>query len=264
MYLTITFFRKWRNPVIAMILLLLPVCVFAQKNGTEEVVYLKNHFGLTEVHGTLIPQKDSNQVAVRTWDKNVWVFSRSDIDSIGREKLTFPLKPNGWYNATSVSMYFGEDKGYQIQSMVGRRFHYRYYAGLGAAIDNYTIRSIPVFADLQANWFLTKATPFTYFDAGISNPWPKDNEINKYIGNLEKKIPGTYFNIGIGQRIHSLHSNHSWQFSIGYSLETMKLRYVQTYTSYDPVNPSQQVTSNNVQTFNYTFNRLVVRVGVTL
>ncbi|MGH2645056.1 MAG: hypothetical protein ACRDE2_13970 [Chitinophagaceae bacterium] len=247
-----------------MILLLLPMCALAQKKGAEDVVYLKNHFGVTEVHGTLIPEKDSNEIAVRTWDKNVWVFSRSDIDSIGREKLIFPSERNGWYNATSVAMYFGEAKGYQIQSVVGYRFLYRYYVGLGAAIDNYTIRSLPVFVDFQANWFLTKTTPFTYIDAGLSNPWPGDNEINKYMGNLDKKIPGTYLNFGIGQRIYCLHNNHSWEFSVGYSLETMKLRYVQNYTSYDPANPTQQITNPYVQTIQYTFNRLVLRVGFTL
>lgn len=264
MYPKTAYFCNWRNKVIAMILLLQPACALAQTKGMEDVVYLKSHFGLTEVHGTLIPRKDSNEVAVRTRDKSVWVFSRSDIEKISREKLIFQSKPKGWYNSTSVSAYFGGDKGYQIQSVVGYRFLYRYYAGLGAALDNYTIRSLPVFADLQGNWFLSKTTPFNYLDAGISNPWPRNNQILKYNGNLGKKIPGVYLNIGIGQRLHCLHNDHSWQFSIGYSLETMKLRYVQTYTSADPADPSQRITNLYTQTYQYTFNRLVLRVGFTL
>lgn len=85
-------FRKWFNKVIAMILILIPVSACAQKNRTENVVYLKSHLGLTGVNGTLISAKDSHTEAVRTQDSNVWVFSRSDIKSISREKLIFHIK----------------------------------------------------------------------------------------------------------------------------------------------------------------------------
>lgn len=264
MYPTITSFRKWHNKVIAMILLLLPACVFAQKKGTDEVVFLKNHFGLTEVHGTLIPGKDSNQIAIRTWDKNVWVFSRPDIDSISREKLIFPLTPGGWYNTTNAGIYFGEDKGYLIESVIGYRFHYRYYAGIGAAVDNYTIRTLPVFADFRTDFSLHKNSPFTYLDIGLANPWPKKNQYTGYYyagKSPDKKVPGCYLNIGIGQRLRTRQSNHTWEFSVGYSLETLKLVYMQNSFSPDP---TAENTPKQKDTYQYTFNRLVVKVGVTL
>lgn len=264
MYPETAYFRKCRNKVIAMILLLLPMCALAQKKGTEDVVHLKSHFGLTEVHGTLIPEKDSNEIAIRSWDKNVWVFSRSDIDSISREKLIFLSEPNGWYNTTSAALYFGEDKGYQIQSVVGYRFHYRYYAGLGAAIDNYTIRTLPVFADFRTDFSLHKNTPFAYVDIGLANPWPKKDQYAGYyyLGKSpDKKVPGCYLNIGIGQRLRSRQSHHSWEFSVGYSLETLKLVYFQKSVSPDP---GAENIPTQTDTYQYTFNRLVLRVGVTL
>lgn len=252
---------KWFNKVIVMILILVPACACAQNNRTEDVVYLKNHFGLTEVHGTFVPAPDSNMVAVRTRDKNVWVFSRSDIEKISREKLIFQLKPHGWYNATSGGIYYGDDKGYQIQSVAGYRFLYRYYAGIGAALDNYTIRSLPVFADLRADWFLKRQTPFTYLDLGISNPWASGKELKYQYGQQpDKNIPGWYVNAGVGQRFRSRNHNHSWEISAGYSLETLTLRYIQRLPSPDP----GQTDIAQVNDYHYTFNRLVIRLGFTL
>lgn len=254
---------KWCIRLIFMVVFLWPVCVLAQSKKVTSVVFLKNELGLTELHGSLIPLKDSNKIAIRTRDRNVWVISKANIKEISPEKRVYPLKKNSWYNTTTLGVYFGDEDGYQIQSTVGYRFHYRYYAGIGVALDQYTIRSLPVFIDLRADLFRKKTTPFAYADVGLTNPWPKKSqfELQK---EPDKKIPGWYLNTGIGWRFRSRISDQSWEISIGYSLETMKIRYLQPISNAGFPEPDGQLPNVRVQTFKYTFNRFVIKAGFTL
>lgn len=254
---------KWRNGMIFMIAFLWPVCTLAQNEGAASVVILKNDLGLTEIHGTLIPVKDSSKIAIRTRDRNVWVFSRSDVKKISRENPVFPSTPHGWYNTTTFGVYFGDENGYQLQSTVGYRFHYRYYTGIGVALDHYSIRSLPVFIDLRADLLRKKTTPFAYTDIGLTNPWPKKSQYEFY-KRPDKKIPGWYVNAGVGWRFRSRKSDHSWQFSLGYSLETMKMRYLQPIANPGFPEPDTQTQNIQIQDFKYTFNRFVVKAGFTL
>ncbi len=254
---------KWRNKLIFLVICLWPASVPAQKKGTTSIVILKNDLGLTEVQGTLISLKDSTKIAVRTRDSSVWVFDRAEVKKISAEKPAYPLTKNGWYNTTTFGGYFGDQSGYQLQSTIGYRFHYRYYAGLGVALDHYTIRSLPVFIDLKADLSPKKTTPFVYADVGISNPWPKRSQY-KFQRAPDKKIPGWYLNTGIGQRFRSRKSNHSWEISIGYSLETMKMRYLRSIGNQGIPEPEGPTSNTQVEDFKYTFNRFVVKAGFTL
>lgn len=249
---------KWRNRLIFMITFLWPVCTLAQNKGAASVVTLKNDLGLTEIHGTLIPAKDSNKIAIRTGDNSVWVFSRTDIKKISRENPVFPHQRAGWYNTTTFGLYFGDDKGYQLQSTVGYRFHYRYYAGIGAAIDDYTIRALPVFIDMKADLLRKKTTPFVYADVGITNPWPKKSQY-PFRQEPDKKIPGWYLNAGLGQRFRNNKNDHSFELSIGYSLETMNMQYIGS-----PSAPNPDVHGKQVENYKYTFNRFIIKAGFTL
>lgn len=260
----LTMFDCFRhNGMILSIFLVCPMCSLAQSKRAFDVVHLKNDLGVSEVHGHLIPAQDSGKIALRDRDENVWVFSRSDVKAISRENPVFHLSPRGWYNTTSAGLYFADDKGYQISTVIGYRFHYRYYAGLGAAIDQYTLRALPVFADFKADLLLKKNTPFSYIDAGITNPWPKKND-PVYGMKPDKKISGWYLNAGVGQRIRTGKNGKGLALSLGYSLETLKLRYdPKPYP--DPGYPgSEGFVETPGHLYAYTFNRLVVRIGVTL
>lgn len=246
-----------RNALIGMIALLWPVCALAQNRGTTDVVYLKNG---SIIHGSLFPAKDSNHVALRTKDNDVWVFSRSEVMKTDREKTVFPLSKHGWYNTTTAGMFFGDDKGYQLQTIVGYRFYSRYYAGLGVALDDYTYRAVPVFADLRADMLLSKTTPFAYADIGIANPWLK-SQTRIYGMKPDKKKSGLYFEAGIGQRLRTGKNNHSLQFSVGYTLEKLSFIFPQKGPGVTPDTGNEVM---RMDTYRYTFNRLVIRVGFTL
>src|SRR5690606_38347643 len=149
-----------------MILLLCPVCAFAQQKPPD-VVYLKNG---SIIYGSLSPAKDSNYIALQTGNNDVWVIPRSEVVKSGRAKTVFLVQKNGWYNTTSAGLFFGDDKGYQIESVVGYHFLYRYYAGAGVALDDYSFRAVPVFTSLSADLLKRKTTPFVYVNTGIVHP----------------------------------------------------------------------------------------------
>ncbi len=255
--------EKWSSSLIFMIVLLSPWCTLAQTSEGTSVILLKKDTGLVEIHGNLTPAKDSDKIAVRTGEGNVWLFPRSAVDSIYPEEPVLSLTKNSWYNTTTLGVYFGDDNGYQVQSTIGYRFHYRYYTGIGVALDHYTIRTLPVFVDLRADLRKEKTSPFAYADAGLANPWPTRSqyELQK---EPDKRIPGLYLNAGIGWRFRSREGSNSWQVSVGYSLETMKLRYIQPIA--DPGLPdlNDSTPEVQVQTFEYTFNRFVIKAGFTL
>lgn len=240
--------------VIGMILLLWPVCAFAQHKQTD-VVYLKNG---SIIYGSLSPAKDSNHIALETEDNGVWVFPRSAVIKSGRGKTVFPQKKKGFYNTTSAGLFFGDNKGYEIESIIGYHFGYRYYAGGGAAIDDYTFRAIPVFASFCADLFLKKTTPFLYANTGFANPWPRSGTT---IGNakVDRKRAGLYLDAGVGQKLR-VDFNHSLQLSLGYSLEKIKLLTKQI-NGYDPFT---QRDLYKTDTYEYSFNRLVLKAGFTL
>lgn len=240
-----------------MILLLWPVCTPAQVRGTTDVVYLVNG---SIIHGSLFPAKDSNHIALRTENNDVWVFSRSEVMKTDREKTVFPVGKHGWYNTTNLGMFFGDDKGYQLETIVGYRFYSRYYAGLGVALDDYSYRVIPVYVNLQADLRKRKTTPFAFANLGIANPWPRSTLLI-YGRKPERKKAGLYFDAGLGQRLYIGKNDHSIQFSLGYSLANFRFIFHQNSQGANPDNGSELVRTD---TYRYTFNRLVIKAGFTL
>ena len=111
--MTTGYFR--RNAMIVMIVMLWPVCALAQVRGITDVVYLKNG---SILHGSLFSAIDSNHIALRTENNDVWVFSRSEVMKTDREKTVFPVTKHGWYNTTNLGIFFGDDKGYQLETVV--------------------------------------------------------------------------------------------------------------------------------------------------
>src|SRR5687768_15390308 len=68
-----------------------------------------------------------------------------------------------------------ESSEFQIQTINGIQYK-GWFAGIGAGVDYYRFRSIPLFLDIRKNILNKNFTPFIYADAGIHFPWKKDNE----------------------------------------------------------------------------------------
>lgn len=243
--------RLRRNNLILAILLLWPVCSLAQSQRADGAV-AQNDPGLTGMHDPpILP-------APRKADAHADTLSRPEDNRAGRKDPVFPLSRAGWFNATAAGMYFAQKKGYLIRSVVGYRFGYRYRAGLGAAIDQYTIRTLPVFCHLSADLSLRKTTPFAYADPGIAFPWPREDEY-PYNGKPDQKLAGWHLEAGLGQRLRLGAEGQSLELSAGYSLETLRFRYRET-AGMTPTGG----TAIAWETYSYNFQRIVLALGITL
>jgi hypothetical protein len=139
---------------------------------------------------------------------------------------------------------------FQIQSVNGIRIK-SFSIGLGAGIDFYAERSIPVFLDIKKDLFGKRETPFIYFSGGRHFPWKVENEEE---WNKSEQEPGWFYDAGIGYTIPL--KKQSIIFSAGYS-----------YKSYDEtVKYNTQCLWGDCPTYNedfsYQLRRISLRAGI--
>ena len=143
-----------------------------------------------------------------------------------------------------------ESTDFHLQTING--IEYRgWFAGIGAGVDYYRFRSIPVFLDIRKNILNNKISPFLYADVGIHFPWAKDNE-SYYQGATMSN--GLYYDAGIGMNF-SIKKNQGFIFSAGYSYKFAKETYAW------PVNCIMGPCPEYKQTRSYDLNRLSMKVG---
>lgn len=87
---------------------------------------------------------------------------------------------------------------------------------LGAGMDYYYLRSIPVFLQVQKDFGKAKA-PFVYAAGGYNFPWLRAQDKGWSIGETKG---GFYGDAGIGYRL-PVSKTSSLQFSVGYSVKNM-------------------------------------------
>lgn len=106
------------------------------------------------------------------------------------------------------------DASYQVQTINGILYK-TIFIGVGAGIEDYYKKTIPVFLDLRKSFGSGKISPFIYADIGANYPWEKDN----WEGDWWKKgefSKGLYFDAGLGYSI-KIFNWTSLLLSLGYS-----------------------------------------------
>jgi hypothetical protein len=136
---------------------------------------------------------------------------------------------------------------FQIQTINGIKMK-TFFAGIGVGIDEYQMRSVPLFLDLRKEWKLTGKTPFVYADAGMHFIW--DNSKSEMVSYDQ---PGLFYDLGIGYRI-PVQSN-AFLLSAGYSFKSYTSKYPQYYYWMWNSNPEQY------QTNEYELRRISVKLG---
>jgi hypothetical protein len=137
--------------------------------------------------------------------------------------------------------------------------------GLGTAIDYYKVRTVPVFADVRYA-FGKKNNYFAYADIGVNIAWATESQYeNHYLIGFASSPSrntfnnGLYTDVGIGYAFRGDRKG-GCIISIGYSSKTMGSSYTEAlYTQFPPYKIEYYERKNN-----YTFNRLVLRLGVRL
>ena len=139
---------------------------------------------------------------------------------------------------------------FQIQSVNGIRIN-TFSLGLGAGIDFYGSRSVPVFLDIKKDLFDKRETPFFYLSGGRHFPWKveKGDEFEKY-----EPEPGWYYDAGIGYIIPL--NKQSLIFSAGYSFKSYDEKV--SYTTWCLWGDCPGMNEN----FSYQLRRISLRAGI--
>lgn len=129
-----------------------------------------------------------------------------------------------------------------------------WYAGIGAGLDFYMQRGVPLFADVRYHFSNQSRSVFIYADAGAHVPWIK----NKDERNIISQSTGLYTDAGIGFRL-TTKKQDALLFSAGYTYKHVPEK--QKGFSWQSW-PWPQPTGETVLNYNYRFNRVVIKFGL--
>ena len=157
----------------------------------------------------------------------------------------------GFQTMLNAGVMEGQSGGdFFIQSVNG--FQYKgWFAGIGAGLDYYKFRSIPLFLDIRKDILRKNVSPFIYADGGISFPWSKDNETYFWEAEMSR---GLYYDAGIGINF-AAGKKQGLQASLGYSYK---------YTKETATWPMQCLTfpcPQYKQSRSYDLSRLALKIG---
>jgi len=151
---------------------------------------------------------------------------------------------------------------FQIQTINGLGYK-SWFAGIGAGIDYYRFRGIPLFLDIRKTFGHAKNKLFVYGDGGIHFNWATDKEKNSS-GVQDRISNGLYLDGGLGYHIYINRSN-ALLISLGYSYKKITDRTpiiyyypLDYYPSIAGVYPPQEPQTNKL---NYSLNRISIKLG---
>lgn len=183
----------------------------------------------------------------------IYIPAMAQQESTSTNSISF-FRQFAFHSINQMGLLEGE-KGtsFQLQTINGVAKNY-WFAGIGAGIDHYHLRTIPVFLDVRTNIIKKDKSPFIYADAGISFPWEKGNNNNLWLKNEYNN--GRFFDVGIGYTT-PLSKVGAFVFSIGYSEKKLtEERY-----NYFYIMPAENVYDLNKTEYNYCFRRISVKAG---
>ena len=144
----------------------------------------------------------------------------------------------------------------QYQSINGIRYN-GYSLGIGVGVDHYYYRTVPVFGEVRKELFDKKESPFIYAALGSSLPWIKDVNANTWQRSEFSK--GIFYEAGIGYKV-PVKGRLFLNLSVGYSQKSLHERqYTKVYRDFPPYDTD---IWSNAMTFDYTFRRISVKVGL--
>jgi|GEM_PF-1117722 len=213
-----------------------------------DVLYLKNG---SVIHGTVLAY-DSATIRMENQVKDTLVYPVQDVARVARMPRPLLVSRQGVYGIMEAGVQFSGDEGLVLRAIAGYRFAWQWQGGIGIGLDDYELRSVPVFADIRYDFSRKTHSLFTYAGAGISMPWPSSEQLVRN-EDPEKKIPGLYVHAGLGYKIRSGHNN-SLHLSAGYSYASMTTKYpIRNWTTGEPL--------GTYTTYNYSYNRVTITLG---
>ena len=139
----------------------------------------------------------------------------------------------------------------QLQLVQGVQYK-TWSAGIGAGLDYYHTRSVPLFLQLRKTIKVNPETPFVYLNGGFNVPWVQAEKEFFATGYTR----GFYGEGGIGYEVPVL-KKHRLFFSGGWQVKT----YTATMNTM-PWLSSWPPPSHAFRDFDYTLNTLAVKAGL--
>jgi hypothetical protein len=163
-------------------------------------------------------------------------------------------KQSGWafHSINEIGLLQGESKAaVHLQSVNGFQRH-NLFIGLGAGLDYYRYKSVPLFGEARKYFGKSRNQFFVYADAGTNIVWEKQTSSVYY---AEKYHPAFYGATGIGYKA-GFKNGMGFLLSAGYSFKRVNDYRQQQELCYNP-------GLCNLETDNYKFdlNRLLLQVG---
>ena len=145
----------------------------------------------------------------------------------------------------------------QLQTINGLSYR-SYSAGIGIGVDNYYIKTVPLFVDLRKAIFDKKETPFLYLDLGADLPRKKVKQEMQWQQSDFNK--GFYYDLGLGYS-WTLTGSLALNFSVGYSQKNIKATNSYRYFIWTPVRTYEDASSR--YDYNYSLRRLTIKAGLS-
>lgn len=186
--------------------------------------------------------------------QNRWLFFLCLLGSLIADAQTKKLTLEG-------SMYAGllegqQGSAFQTGFTAGLRLK-TWSAALGSGLDYYSVRSIPVYLQVQKNIFSKKQTPFVFVSGGHHFTWqPNEQNTDGWgWGGETKTRGGLYYSAGLGYQLPVL-KNEALFFTAGYSFK--QYNQASSYTICPFVGPCYETAER----FSYRLRRLSITTGL--
>jgi hypothetical protein len=159
---------------------------------------------------------------------------------------------------TGISFISGENSNnFGLQTVNGLRFKKSWIIGLGVAYDAYQVPSVPVFLELRKYLGHKNFTPFIYADAGRNITLPNSKYPSGNVFESYHFTPANYVEAGIGIS-RSLTKKTKFFLSAGYSSKQFNYDMTSKFIYYYPP------WGSSIFHYNYTFQRLAIKLGIEL
>ncbi len=142
--------------------------------------------------------------------------------------------------------------GFQVQSINGIKWN-TFSAGIGTGLDNYVIKTIPVFFDARTDIFRKNNSPFLFIDAGPQFLLKQDSHPHNYYDPYYKAK--FYFNAGAGYKVN-LFAKNAIIISAAISLKNIAEKQ-NTICDFAPCPENVPPVINN----KYVFKRFSLQAG---
>lgn len=219
-----------------LLLICLALCgvAFGFSQNYQDVVYLKNG---SVIRGVVVEQVPGVSLKVQTSDGNMFVYEMSEVEKMtkeasprqygrqgnnygGLQNLSRGYRPNGYRGFMELGGGPGVgdygDGFVSFSTSHGGQISPYFFLGAGIGFDyhfGWETISIPIFADLRANFLDNNITPY----------------FGMKIGYSVFDITGFYFNPTLGVDF-ALDSRLGFNFSLGYNLQSARVGH---YSYYD-------------------------------